>query len=607
MPAAVLLGWEPSPAAAQLRRRTARLAARAKQEQPRGAGAVAQPAPLGSRPQGVAGSSWETYWSPELFLCKADISSSASTQPPSADELEPPCKPSSSLGAEGAKAVLERPYPLLALPHAAAALLQHGADACGHMLQEPRPAPAVAAGAVAGSFLLGLHHTAAVAAAGGSVPFGGVASASVVALGSASCLASLGAAPADGDTVALCPWSTLALACLCSFLAPLPLAPLPSTAVASLVGPVRLALPGAVGAVVLFELGHRHWSRIDGARVALFRDAERDLDVSSSDDGAQWNDGLLGLVREHWWRHFGVRPGGQLGVGCAFLAVDVSITYFATHLDLLVTQWKNTFFNTLQAKDVVGFHHQLWDFVPLTLASTLGSIYGSYLTTLWDLRWREELTQDFVGMWMGMKSYYYVRFADQGSGALDNFDQRIVEDTSIFVSNSRALLSGATGALIRLMVFFPALVRLAPSPTVWQLCLVLSLASSVATHLVGRSLSMRNAALQRTEADFRTAMMRTRLFAEPIALQHSEAAESAGAMHYFEGIKAATWMVARSAFNLSTFTSAYGLVGSVFPILVLVPYYFHGDISLGLMFQIEGVLGGVRQSLDFFIGAYGDI
>merc|ERR1711968_169902 len=39
----------------------------------------------------------------------------------------------------------------------------------------------------------------------------------------------------------------------------------------------------------------------------------------------------------------------------------------------------------------------------------------------------------------------------------------------------------------------------------------------------------------------------------------------------------------------------------------LVPSYFNGTIALGTMFQIEGVVGGVRSSLDFFIGAYGDI
>jgi len=72
-------------------------------------------------------------------------------------------------------------------------------------------------------------------------------------------------------------------------------------------------------------------------------------------------------------------------------------------------------------------------------------------------------------------------------------------------------------------------------------------------------------------------------------------------------VKAATYLLARGAMNLNTFTSVYGLVGGILPFLVLVPSYFHGDITLGTMFQIESIMGGVQQSLGFFVGSYGEI
>merc|ERR1719201_2564548 len=49
----------------------------------------------------------------------------------------------------------------------------------------------------------------------------------------------------------------------------------------------------------------------------------------------------------------------------------------------------------------------------------------------------------------------------------------------------RGLLCGFAEALLRLVVFFPALVRLSPTPTVWQFCIALSVLSSVLTHIVG--------------------------------------------------------------------------------------------------------------------------
>lgn len=160
---------------------------------------------------------------------------------------------------------------------------------------------------------------------------------------------------------------------------------------------------------------------------------------------------------------------------------------------------------------------------------------------------------------------------------------------------------------MRLFVFFPALVRLSPSGRVWELCLGLSLMSSLITQMIGQPLAQRSAAVQRAEADLRYSLVRLRIFAEDVALQRGEAAEGAAMTSFFDAVKAATWLTARCSMNLTTFTAAYGLAGGVIPFLILVPYYFHGDITLGMMFQIEGMVGGVRQSLDFFIGAYGDI
>jgi putative ATP-binding cassette transporter len=360
-----------------------------------------------------------------------------------------------------------------------------------------------------------------------------------------------------------------------------------------------------VGAIVMFEVGHRYWACIDPSRVQGLggsKETWRQLQGTETDN-------LSTRVLRLWWQHFSpCHPNGNRGVGTVYFIGNLAVTFFAVHIDLVMTQWKNGFFSALQAHNSVGFYHQLWDFCPIALASSMATIYSGYLATMWDLRWREELTHDFVGMWLERKAYYTVRFSDPGNGAvIDNFDQRLVDDTAIFAGSSRGLICGFAEAVLRLIVFFPALVRLAPTPVVWQFCIALSLVSSVLTHIVGRPLATQNAQLQRTEADFRSSLIRLRLFAEDIALQRGEGSEGAVAARCFEGVKAATFMAARGTLNLVTYTSAYGLAGGILPLLVLVPSYFSGQIDLGTMFQIEAVVGGVRSSLDFFIGAYGEI
>lgn len=433
------------------------------------------------------------------------------------------------------------------------------------------------------------------------VPASALFSAGLAMGGSASCMIAL-SRPSTDDAAEMSRRTLLALACACGMLTPLPLVLSPGTAwAASIAGPISLMLPGACGAVVIFEFAHRSWLRVQPAQLASLAEAEEK-------DAPCFDGGTAQRVLQHWQRHFTPFKQQGRGSGLFFLLAQLALTSFGVSIDLAMTDWRKTFFNALQSRDVVLFHYQLKHFVPVAAASLLVSLYDGYLATMWDLKWREELTQDFMNMWLSTKSYYCSRFANQADDrAIDNFDQRIVEDTALFASNSRALICGALSALMRLAVFGPALIHMAPAPYVWQLCLALSAMASVVTHLVGNPLSARSAALQRAEADFRTSVMRLRIFAEEIALQQGEAAEQANSLAAFENIKAATWLAARGSFYLTLFTASYGLAGNVLPCLVLGPAYFRGDIALGTLFQLEGIIAGVRQSLDYFVGTYAEV
>jgi len=471
----------------------------------------------------------------------------------------------------------------------------------GHWQLQDNPTGQVTVGLACAGMILGLRLATAMGLGRVRPPLVAVASALLAAGGSLSCCAAACAVKQSGETVELSIGTLACLAWLCGTLEALPLAPLSKAAVEGVAGPVRLALPGVVGTVVMFELAHRYWAHINPANVLQVQEQSSSQGSGLGDLDALGQSAYQAILRL-WKSHFLPDANGSRGVGTAFLGMHLAGSFFSTNVDLAMTQWKKTFFNTLQAKDLLGFKSQLVDFGFIAAVSTLISVYSGYLTMIWDLKWREEVTKDFIGTLVEHRSAQQQSQAAIGDEALDNIDQRIAEDTGMFATHSRSLLCGATESVVRLVVFFPALVRLSPSPHIWQVCLGLSLASSFVTHLVGAPLASRNAALQRSEADFRTALMRLRLFPED-----SVAAESTQPIEYFETVKAATWLAARSSLNLSAFTSAYSLTSTVLPFLILAPSYFSGSISLGTMFQIEGLIGGVQGSLDFFIGAYGDI
>lgn len=398
----------------------------------------------------------------------------------------------------------------------------------------------------------------------------------------------------EEDATALPVWTYGALAGLCTMFVPIPLAVHDTSAI---------LVPGAVGAVVSLEVMHRRWACIDGGLVA--KQLEQEL-LAKSGEVANAADGFRGFLvstGRYWYQH--LKPTMQCNPGLAYFAAHLAATYFSTHLELTMTDWRKGFINRLQERDMPGMHDQLLRFVPLAASSALVSNYSSYLTSMWELRWREELTEHFVQAWLdardenGPQAFEWLQ--------VDNFDQRIAEDTALFASSSRTLLCGLIGAILRFAVFFPALVHLAPNPAVWQALLVLSLGSSLMVHRVGQPLALRSAAVQGAEADFRSALMSLRMTSDDSSAMLAEATEALRSSRNFEQVKAATWLAARASLGLSAFTSVYGMVGGLLPFVILLPPYMHGDLSLGVMFQIEAVASKLRQSLDFVVGAYGDI
>eukprot|EP00929_Paragymnodinium_shiwhaense_P044053 TRINITY_DN22603_c0_g1_i1.p1 TRINITY_DN22603_c0_g1~~TRINITY_DN22603_c0_g1_i1.p1 ORF type:complete len:887 (-),score=225.04 TRINITY_DN22603_c0_g1_i1:210-2870(-) len=472
-----------------------------------------------------------------------------------------------------------------------------------------RPMPRITAAAAVSGLAFGLRIATKSGFGSAAPELTGMVSSVLAAGGVVACVMAAEAEEAP-NTVNVQPWVLVALAAFCGGICPLPLCPLTRAAMAGVGGPVKLALPGIIGSIAIFEIGHRYYARIDPQSLNMLTELEAAWREGSGNAASSNRPPLLQRVSKHWLRHFTPSSANDRGIGSMYFAATMVVTFFAVQLDLSMTAWRKTFFNVLEARNLPGMHHLMWDFAPIAVASTLAGIYTGYLSTMWDLRWREEITHDFMKMWLEKKSYYYVRFVfpeQNPDEAIDNFDQRLVQDTALFAGASRGLLCSFGEALFRLAIFGPALISIAPSPLIWQTCLGISVVSSLLTHYVGHPLTSRGAALQRAEADFRAALLRLRIFAEDIALQQGAAAEGALAVRHLEHVKAATYLFARGTMNLNSFTSAYGLVGGVLPFLVLVPSYFHGDISLGLMFQIESIMGGVQQSLGFFVGSYSDI
>ncbi|SMF51058.1 putative ATP-binding cassette transporter [Azospirillum oryzae] len=294
------------------------------------------------------------------------------------------------------------------------------------------------------------------------------------------------------------------------------------------------------------------------------------------------------------------------------LAAIVVLNLAAVFMEVWFTQINADIFDALQEKDQSGFIHALLVFGGLALVFIAVAVYRLYLNQMLQIRWRRWLTERYLGDWLQNQTYYRLQFANTGT---DNPDQRIAEDLRSFVQLTLSLSLGFLTNLVSLVSFLAILWSLSGSVTipwlgidlpgymVW-VALVYAVAGTWITHRIGRPLARLSFDQQRYEADFRFALVRLRENAESVALQQGEAQEARGFGDRFARVVANWWSLMRTQKRLVWFTSAYGQIAIIFPLLVAAPRYFSGALPLGSLMQTSQAFGQVQGAMSWFIDAY---
>ncbi len=307
------------------------------------------------------------------------------------------------------------------------------------------------------------------------------------------------------------------------------------------------------------------------------------------------------------WPYWTAREGRR---GLVLLAAVLGLALTGVWLEVQFNTWNRDFYNTFESRDQDEFFRQLGMFTLLAVLYILAGVYRQYFQQALTIEWRGFLTERLLADWTHERAYYRLQLLDKGT---DNPDQRIAEDLNLFVDLTLSLALGLLSAVVTLVTFVGILWTISgplaiagfeiPGYMVW-VALAYAIAGTWLTHAIGRPLIRLSFEQQRTEADFRFALVRLRENAEGVALYGGEAGERANLLARFAALAAVWWAKMRKQKQLGWFTSFYGQVAIVFPFLVAAPRFFSGAMPLGGIFQIASAFGQVQGSLSWFIGAY---
>ena len=303
--------------------------------------------------------------------------------------------------------------------------------------------------------------------------------------------------------------------------------------------------------------------------------------------------------------------------GRVLLITVIALQLFQVWLNVRFNAWYNTFYTALQDKDWNTFIFQIGVFSLLAAFFIVSAVYQLYLQQWLQIRWRNWLTQRYLGRWLGQGTHYRMRL--KGDQA-DNPDQRIADDIREFVDSTLNIGIALLGSIVTLVSFVVILWGLSattplmigsnsyqiPGYLVWA-ALIYAVLGTWITHLVGRPLIKLNFDQQRYEADFRFSLVRLRENAEEVTLLAGERAEEAHLRDRFGWVIRNWYDIMHRRKRLTFLTAGYSQVALIFPFIVVSPIYFFGSLTLGGLMQIVSAFGQVQSALSFFVTAYTSI
>jgi putative ATP-binding cassette transporter len=303
---------------------------------------------------------------------------------------------------------------------------------------------------------------------------------------------------------------------------------------------------------------------------------------------------------------------GRILLG-AVIAIELSIVA----ITVILNEWYNRFYNTLQDRNWSAFVSAILFFCVIAAVYTVLTVYQNYLNLWLQIRWRRWMTQTYLRQWLNTANHYRMQLLGD---AADNPDQRIAEDLQMFVQSTLSIGIGLLNAGVTLGSFVVILWNLSgeaplhlfglpfaiPGYLVWA-ALIYAVIGTWLTHLIGWPLIPLNFQQQRFEADFRFNLVRSRENSEQIASLRGEAAERERHLSRF-GLVVANWIaIMQRQKRLAFFTQSYSQASVIFPYVMVSPAYFSGAMQLGGLMQTASAFNSVQNALSYFVTAYRSI
>jgi putative ATP-binding cassette transporter len=269
------------------------------------------------------------------------------------------------------------------------------------------------------------------------------------------------------------------------------------------------------------------------------------------------------------------------------VAVLIALLFSLTGLNV-ANSYVGRHFMTAVAEGEAG---QYLRFAVLYLAvfavSTVIAVFYQFVQSRFALSWRQWLTQHFIDQYLSSQAYYRLSHKDE----IDNPDQRISQDINTFTQMAVSFFVSLLNSTVTILAFTAVLWSISP----WLLlaALVYAVIGWVLTIVLGRRLVGLNNLQLKREADLRYELVRTREYANTIALKHGEKREQARLRGKLRSVVENYGQIIAVVRNVGFFTSMFRYLVPLIPVLIVAPRYIRGEIQFGVITQAGEVFARI--------------
>ena len=298
-----------------------------------------------------------------------------------------------------------------------------------------------------------------------------------------------------------------------------------------------------------------------------------------------------------FWRYYSDNKWQNWSIlGSAFILFNI---WFAVQVNVAINAWYVPFWDLVQKMltnggDIVDLYKEAAIFLSIAMVAVTLAIINVFFTSHYVFRWRTAMNEYYVMHWEKLRH-------------VEGASQRIQEDTMRFSTIMEDLGVELVKAIMTLIAFLPLLYQLSKHVPVVPIfgevehsLVWAAVGWSVFGTLLLMAVGVKLPGLQFNNQKVEAAYRKELVYGE----DHAERAEPATLKELFTQVRKNYF---RLYFHYSYFNMTaqwYGQLDVLFNIVVLFPSIAAGKLTLGLLQQIMGVFGKVRDSFQYLINSW---